>query len=153
MLSTSLLTLALMGCSSPEDPGDQVVDVTRLYRIDVQRVARPHDIDEVVHLIESHEGPISIGGGRFSMGGQTAAEHTLQIDMRGMDDVLDFDKDAKTIKVEAGTRWRDIQEHVDPHDLSVQIMQSYANFSVGGSLSVNAHGRYVNQAEAPIAGG
>jgi len=24
-------------------------------------------------------------------------------------------------------------------------MQSYANFTVGGSLSVNVHGRYVNQ--------
>jgi FAD/FMN-containing dehydrogenase len=32
---------------------------------------------------------------------------------------------------------------LDPHDLSVKIMQTYANFTVGGSLSVNCHGRYV----------
>lgn len=143
-----LAGVLLAGCGAADDPGDQVVDVTRLYRIDVQRVAQPHDIDEVVHLVRTHDGPISIGGGRFSMGGQTAAEHTMQIDMRQMNDVLDFDADAKTITVEAGARWRDIQEHIDPHDLSVQIMQSYANFSVGGSLSVNAHGRYVNQGPA-----
>ncbi|MGH9631214.1 MAG: FAD-binding protein [Bryobacteraceae bacterium] len=36
-----------------------------------------------------------------------------------------------------------MQEHIDPADLSVKIMQSYANFTVGGSLAVNAHGRYV----------
>src|SRR5262249_22564124 len=44
--------------------------------------------------------------------------------------------------VEAGITWRKVQEYIDPFDLSVQIMQSYANFTVGGSLSVNAHGRY-----------
>ena len=42
-------------------------------------------------------------------------------------------------------RWCDIQRFVDPHDLSVAIMQTYANFTVGGSLSVNVHGRYVGQ--------
>jgi len=40
-------------------------------------------------------------------------------------------------------RWRDLQSIIDPDDLSIKIMQSYANFTVGGSLSVNAHGRYV----------
>ena len=32
---------------------------------------------------------------------------------------------------------------MDPHDLSVKIMQTYSNFTVGGSLSVNVHGRYI----------
>ena len=45
--------------------------------------------------------------------------------------------------MQAGIRWCDIQRFVDPHDLSVKIMQTYANFTVGGSLSVNVHGRYV----------
>ena len=134
--SRSMLLLSFLLACASEDPGDQVVDVTRLYRIDVERVARPHDVDEVVHLLTTHEGPVSIGGGRFSMGGQTAAEQTLHLDMREMNDVLDFDAEAKTIRVEGGATWRDIQEHVDPHGLSVQIMQSYANFTVGGSLSV-----------------
>src|SRR5262249_42595370 len=38
-----------------------------------------------------------------------------------------------------------IQERIDPENLSVAIMQSYANFTVGGSLSVNAHGRYMGR--------
>ena len=45
--------------------------------------------------------------------------------------------------MQAGTRWRRIQEHIDPANLSVAIMQTYANFTVGGSLSVNVHGRNV----------
>ena len=40
-------------------------------------------------------------------------------------------------------RWRDLQDHLDPLGFSVQTMQSYSNFTVGGSVSVNAHGRYL----------
>jgi FAD/FMN-containing dehydrogenase len=40
-------------------------------------------------------------------------------------------------------RWRDLQSLIDPHGLSVRTMQSYASFTVGGSVSVNCHGRYV----------
>jgi FAD/FMN-containing dehydrogenase len=35
-----------------------------------------------------------------------------------------------------------VQEYIDRYDLAVEIMQSYDNFTVGGSLSVNVHGRY-----------
>jgi FAD/FMN-containing dehydrogenase len=39
--------------------------------------------------------------------------------------------------------WRDLQKVIDKHNLSVKIMQTYANFTVGGSVSVNCHGRYI----------
>ena len=51
----------------------------------------------------------------------------------------------RTIRVQAGIRWCDIQRFIDPHDLAIRIMQTYANFTVGGSLSVNSHGRYMGQ--------
>ena len=55
----------------------------------------------------------------------------------GINQVLQFSPRAATIRVQAGMRWCDIQRFVDPHDLAVKIMQTYANFTVGGSLSVN----------------
>jgi FAD/FMN-containing dehydrogenase len=60
-----------------------------------------------------------------------------------MNQIIHFSQRRKLIKVQAGTRWCDIQRHIDQYDLAVKIMQTYANFTVGGSLSVNAHGRYV----------
>ena len=45
--------------------------------------------------------------------------------------------------MQSGITWRELQEYIDSHDLSVRIMQTYANFTVGGSLSVNVHGRYI----------
>ena len=122
-----------------------VNDVTQLNPVEVARVARPRSVAEVQWLVKRHDGPIAIGGGRYSMGGQTASPGALQIDMRGMDRVLALDVEKRIAKVEAGITWRKLQEAVDPHGLSVKIMQSYANFTVGGALSVNCHGRYVNQ--------
>ncbi len=122
-----------------------VAEFTGLYPVVVERVAAPRSVTEVSALVRSHPGPVSIGGGRYSMGGQTATEGALQLDMRGMNRVLDFSPARRTIRVEAGATWRKIQETIDPHDLSLKIMQSYANFTVGGALSVNCHGRYVNQ--------
>jgi FAD/FMN-containing dehydrogenase len=79
------------------------------------------------------------------MGGQTAAPGALQIDMRRFNRILVLDTIARTVTVQAGARWRQVQEAIDPYDLSVKIMQTYANFTVGGSVSVNVHGRYVGQ--------
>lgn len=122
-----------------------VDDITQLNPVAVDRVVVPHSAAEVQELVRAHDGPVSIGGGGFSMGGQTRTEGALMLDMRGMHRVLAFDPKAKTITVEAGITWHQIQEAIDASGLSLKIMQSYSNFSVGGSLSVDCHGRYVNQ--------
>lgn len=118
-------------------------DVTQLNPIIVSKVETPESIEDLQNIIKNTETPISIGGGRFSMGGQTASPNSIHIDMRKLNKIIDFSLEHKTIKVEAGARWCDIQNFVDKHDLSVKIMQTYANFTVGGSLSVNVHGRYI----------
>ncbi|HEU4996986.1 MAG TPA: FAD-binding oxidoreductase [Gemmatimonadaceae bacterium] len=128
----------------PSAPRVEVVnDVTQLNPIEVADVITPTTTADIVAAVRSHAGPISIGGGRYSMGGQTATRGALQIDMRSFNKVLAFDSAAKTITVQPGIRWREVQRRIDPANLSVKIMQTYANFTVGGSMSVNAHGRYV----------
>lgn len=127
---------------APSTPALVVNDVSQLNPIIVGEILVPTTTQEIVDAVERHPGPVSIGGSRHSMGGQTAAPGALEIDMRHFDRVLAFDSVHRTITVQAGIRWRQIQERIDPASLSVKIMQSYANFTVGGSLSVNAHGRY-----------
>jgi len=120
-----------------------VNDVTQLNPVRVMAIVAPVSVQEVQEAMRRTSGPVSIGGGRFSMGGQTASPGSLHFDMRTMNRILSFSPGERTIRVEAGTRWCDIQKFIDPHDLSVKIMQTYANFTVGGALSVNCHGRYV----------
>ncbi|MEO8562429.1 MAG: FAD-binding oxidoreductase [bacterium] len=124
-------------------PPTTINDVTQLNPIVVAEVIRPRRVDEIVQAVKTHGGPISVGGGRYSMGGQTATFGGLQIDMRQFNQVIAFDSVGKTITVQPGIRWRQIQERIDPSNLSVKIMQTYSNFTVGGSLSVNVHGRYI----------
>ncbi len=120
-----------------------VNDVTQLNPIMVSGYERPQSIEQLQQIVANSKGPLSVGGGRFSMGGQTASTDSLHLDLRGLNQIEAFSAEEKTITVQAGVRWCDIQRHVDPHMLSVKIMQSYANFTVGGAISVNAHGRYM----------
>ncbi len=118
-------------------------DVTGLNPVSVWACVKPTNVEEVCEAIRRAEGPISIGGGHFSMGGQTASESSLHMDMRKLNRVMRFEPEKRIIRVQSGARWCDIQRFVDPHNLAVKTMQTYANFTVGGSLSVNCHGRYV----------
>jgi FAD/FMN-containing dehydrogenase/SAM-dependent methyltransferase len=120
-----------------------VNDVTQLNPIDVFAIATPKSTAELQDALRKTTLPVSIGGGHFSMGGHTASPRSLHLDLRGMNQILVFEPDKRIIRVQAGIRWCDIQRFVDPHGLSVKIMQTYANFTVGGALSVNAHGRYM----------
>lgn len=126
-----------------ETQGMIINDVTGMNPVRVGRVATPTSVEEVRELLRGSRGPVSVGGGHFSMGGQTASPGSLHLDMRRLNGIITFSPERRTIRVRSGARWCDIQRFVDPHDLSVKIMQTYANFTVGGSLSVNAHGRYV----------
>ena len=125
--------------------GDQasVGDVSRMGRIEVDRIARPGSAADIQKLLQTSREPVSIAGAGYSMGGQIAAPGSLHLDMAGMNRVVGLDTARRIVRVQAGMRWRDLQDVLDPHDLAIRIMQSYSNFSVGGSVSVNCHGRYV----------
>lgn len=126
-------------------PQHVVSDVAQLDRAPVALAVAPTRVEEIEAAIRGTQGPISIGGARHSMGGHVAAADGVHLDLRHFNRILEFSQERRTITVEAGTTWRQIQECIDPADLSVSIMQSYANFTVGGSLSVNAHGRYAGR--------
>ena len=58
-----------------------VNDVTQLNPIAVGSILRPTKTEELIYFVNNNHAPISIGGGRFSMGGQTASPNTTHIDM------------------------------------------------------------------------
>ena len=122
-----------------------VTEVTALYPVNMRQVVTPKTVEEIARAVATSAGPISIGGGRYSMGGQTATPDGLQLDLRAFTGVVSLDTAARTVTVHSGTRWRDVQRAIDPAGLSVKIMQTYNTFTVGGALSVNAHGRYIGQ--------
>jgi FAD/FMN-containing dehydrogenase len=127
------------------DSSVAINEVTGLYPVTMRRVVTPRSVEEIAQAVTASRGPISIGGGRYSMGGQTATPDGLQLDLREFHGVVSLDTAARTVTVHSGTRWREVQEAIDPAGLAVKIMQTYNTFTVGGALSVNAHGRYIGQ--------
>ncbi|MCA1856663.1 FAD-binding oxidoreductase [Massilia oculi] len=120
-----------------------VSNVSGLYPVEVARILAPTSTRQVVQAVRDWPGRIAVGGARYSMGGQTAIRGGLHLDMRGMNRLIWLDPAKKRARVQAGMRWRDLQDALDPLGLAVHTMQSFANFTVGGAVSVNAHGRYL----------
>ncbi len=83
--------------------------------------------------------PVSIAGARHSMGGHTIAAGGIVIDMRPFRSMELIEDDA-VLRVGAGARWADVLPVLDARGLSVAVMQSNNDFTVGGSLSANCHG-------------
>lgn len=82
---------------------------------------------------------VSTIGVRHSMGGQAFYTDAIILDMSNFD-AIELDLHNQTITVQSGATWKQIQEFLHPYELSVKAMQSSNIFSVGGSISVNAHG-------------
>lgn len=120
-----------------------VANITGLYSVAVARIVAVHSTAGVVQALRDWPGQLATGGGRYSMGGQTAVQGGLHLDMRPLNRLVWLDAPQRRVRVQAGMRWRELQAQIDPLGLAVKTMQSYANFTVGGSVSVNAHGRYV----------
>jgi len=54
--------------------------------------------------------------------------------------ILSLDETSNILTVQSGATWSDIQQFLNPHGLAVLAMQGPNVFTVGGSMSVNAHG-------------
>jgi len=120
-------------------------DISGMNPVAVDEVFIPGSIEQLQNRLKQNKRPISISGGRFSMGGQTSHKGSLQIETKGLNDIVEINHEKKTVTVLAGTAWRQILERLTDQGLSIKVMQTYADFTVGGSVSVNCHGRYIGQ--------
>ena len=93
----------------------------------------------LVRRAAAHGDHISISGARHSMGGHTLHPGGLVLDMLPFNR-MELDRERRILRVGAGARWAEVIPFLDRQGLSVGVMQSNNDFSVGGSLSVNCHG-------------
>lgn len=118
-------------------------EIFESHGLKVRAFIAPSSVEELATRVRNTAGPISILGGGFSMGGQVATRGGLVIDMSNLNRISELDVENQRVVVQTGISWRQLQEVIDRHGLAVKIMQSYADFTVGGSISVNVHGRYI----------
>ncbi|MBY8912519.1 FAD-binding oxidoreductase [Bacillus sp. YC2] len=121
-----------------------MTDVSRLMPVKIKQTVKGKEKETLIETINEAKRKhlkISIAGAQHSMGGQTYYEDGIVLDMTGYNKILGLDQKKKIITVQAGATWNDIQRYVNPYGLAVKVMQSQNIFTVGGSLSANAHGR------------
>ncbi|MDJ0331296.1 FAD-binding oxidoreductase [Planococcus sp. S3-L1] len=98
------------------------------------------ELQKIVREAKKTEEVLSIAGMQRSQGGQTVYPNGIMMDMKPYNQIVNVDKAAKTVTVQSGATWADIQEAINPYGFSLKVSQSQNIFTVGGSLSVNAHG-------------
>ena len=123
--------------------GTIITAFTGLVSTNVREIVMPKWLSELRGLIKNSKRPIAIAGGKYSMGGQIAYPNGLIIDMARLNRIVDLDIRNQLVTVQAGITWGALQHVLDRHNLAIKGMQSYSDFSVGGSLGVNAHGREI----------
>ncbi|WP_421385426.1 FAD-binding protein [Bacillus salacetis] len=143
LLSYSLLFVTLI--QEPETKNSKTVsDIGGLMPTKIEKVMKGKEEQGIVDTVEKAVGDnlkVSIAGKMHSQGGHTYYPGSVVLDMTTYNKVLDLDIDKKTIRVQSGATWADVQEAANPHGLAVKVMQSQNIFTIGGSLSVNVHGR------------
>ncbi len=122
--------------------GGSINDASCLNKTDVYaivKVTSAEDVRAALQFAREHGLKVTPSGERHSMGGQSFSRGGLILDMRGMNEVT-VDAERLTMHVESGASWKQVQAVLDAEGLAVKAMQSINLFTVGGTLSVNAHG-------------
>lgn len=133
-----------LGLTDNSPAGDQ----SGLMTVKMKTVKTGDSTEELKNIIfkaNAENDSISIAGMQHSQGGQTLYPKGILLDMKAYNKILSFDKTRKTITVQSGAAWADIQEYINPYGLALKVSQSQNIFTVGGSLSVHAHGLDIRQ--------
>jgi len=105
----------------------------------VVKVTSVEDVEKTLAFARDNSLKITSAGSQHSMGGQSFIRGGIVLDMKGYNHV-NVDVENKVVTVGSGATWEKIQQALDAEGLAVNAMQSINIFTVGGTLSVNAHG-------------
>jgi decaprenylphospho-beta-D-ribofuranose 2-oxidase len=142
-LVAAVLLVPLYHQTPPTSSPNIVNDVARLNPTAIREVIQPtteSEIRDAVLKAVASGAKVTIAGKRHSMGGQTLYPDSIAIDMLRFNKILSLDEQNKILTVQSGATWNDIQQFLNPAGLAVLVMQGPNVFTVGGSISVNAHG-------------
>lgn len=136
------ITVTWDGTAPLQQTGGFMNDASCLNKTAVFGVAdirSEEDVRNALQFARENGLKVTPAGQQHSMGGQSFVRGGLVLDMRNFRGIK-LDAEARTVTVDTGATWADIQAVLDPAGLSVAAMQSINIFTVGGTLSVNAHG-------------
>jgi FAD/FMN-containing dehydrogenase len=115
------------------------------------RIERPGNAEQVAELLHAAVRAgrrVAVSGAQHAMGGQQFAAGGWLLDSSSMDQILDFDRKRGLLRCGAGIRWPALQRFLvgcragDGPAWALRQKQTGADdFSLGGALAANIHGR------------
>jgi cytokinin dehydrogenase len=102
----------------------------------ILRPAGPEDIVAALAFARRHRVPVSTRAQAHTQTGQGLNQGGILIDINALDKILEVDRDARTVTVQAGVVWRDLVSHVYPMGLVPPVLTNNLGVTVGGTLSV-----------------
>ncbi|MBI1870444.1 MAG: FAD-binding oxidoreductase [Chlamydiae bacterium] len=105
----------------------------------IAKISSVEDVKNALFFAKENNLKVTSAGQQHSMGGQSFISNGLVLDMKNFNQMT-LDKGHKILKVQSGAIWANVQEFLNKEGLAVKAMQSINIFTVGGTLSVNAHG-------------
>jgi FAD/FMN-containing dehydrogenase len=146
------LALSEVRAGADESAGVEVNDVqSQLNATRVARIVTPSSMDELaadLRAARRERRPVSVAGGRHSMGGQQFGRDTILVDTTQLKSVVRFDKDKGHLEVQGGIQWPELidylhrQQEGQPRPWAIRQKQTGVDrVCLGASLSSNIHGR------------
>lgn len=127
------------------DIGDLPSFMTKLlFRNTPDSVVQPKSIDEIVRIMKyaaSRRIPVvARGAASWGFGGVIPVKGGIVIDLSPFRRILSIDVVKKTVTVEAGARWSDIDKLAKQHGLCLMTYPSSKFSTVGGWLATGGYG-------------
>jgi FAD/FMN-containing dehydrogenase len=124
---------------------------SQLNRTRVDALVRPETVAELQHAVRTASGrgmPLSVCGGRHSMGGQQFCTDGVLVDLTSLNRIVDLDAERGHVTIEAGVQWPELVAHLNWAGAShadawgiVQKQTGADRMTLGGALAANIHGR------------
>jgi len=138
------------------DLEDIVNDISQINATSVTCIIQPVTVEEVTAIVKwsydwnvlngNRKIEISIAGTKHSQGGHISSDGGITLDLSHLNRVYTpvQHNGIWELKVQSGALWNQVHDVIKRYNglaLANKVQQSSTPFSVGGSLSVNAHGR------------
>ncbi|MEU6859374.1 D-arabinono-1,4-lactone oxidase [Glycomyces sp. NPDC046736] len=109
---------------------------------DPVRVVRPEGVEELSAAVSAAAGEglrVKAVGAGHSFNGVAVADG-VQLDMSGLDQVVEVDPRSGLVTVEAGMRLWDLNRVLDAHGLALENMGDIDQQTISGAISTGTHG-------------
>lgn len=117
--------------------------VHKIINVEQEPQAIQKQLREILRYAKQHNLKVSISGAKHSMGGHTIYPNGISINMLPYKH-MSFDSKTNILTIGSGASWTQALQYLDNYGKSIAVMQSFSNFSIGGSISVNGHGWQTN---------